>query len=470
MLAFIHIPKSAGTSIVNWIVKNTNNKLLILERDWFSHTATHDEMEGVNITFGHFSYDTAKYLKYDSLAFFMRDPLTRVVSQVADWQYKQINAIESDQASRYRKVIDPALPFETNLLSLLESPHELERTLDISNTATYQLGGHVYERSIDIDAAISQSIHNIECAEFVGIYERMPESLHHLAHILNLGSSQEIEVRNKGRVDTENLTKSLSQKAINSIKRHNEADIFIYEHALNLAQKKSKEIRYFDFSPMKADITNNHVAQVTTNVLDTHEVSERCTFSQRFLQILRDIYNWNSNRVNSRDIAIINGSSEREYKFYRTLAKPSNVAMFREDEKTSLASAYEPLLNPMFGTLIPFLPDDFHTKFQFVVVTESWDPASLKKIIEKIAAEETIIVLGQTIKATKPINATVLSELLSDDGFNYVPAALIDGNLYLTPRRIKSSIQDIVRAKLNDLEILRGNLHGHTCLVALTDY
>lgn len=470
MLAFIHIPKSAGTSIVNWIAENTNNKVLVLERDWLTHTTTPDELEGVNITFGHFSYDTAKYLRYDSLAFFMRDPFTRVVSQVADWQYKQINAIESDHVSRYRKVIDPALPFETNLVSLLESPHELERTLDISNTATYQLGGHVYERSVDIDAMIAQSIHNIECAEFVGIYERMPESLHHLARILNLDSSREMEVRNKGRVDTANLAKSLSQNAINLIKRYNEADLFIYEYALNLAQKKSKEIRYFDFSPMKADIAHNQAGQVTTNVLETHEVSERCTFSQRFLQILRDVYNWNSDRVNSHGIAVINGSSEREYKFYNSLTTPSNVLMFREDEKTSLASAYEPLLNPTLGTPIPFLTDNFHAKFQLVIVVESWNSDSLKKIIEKIATQETIIVFGQAIKATKPNNATVLSELLSEDSFGYSPAALIDGNLYLTPKRIKSSIQDIIRAKLNGLEILRGNLHGHTCLVALTDY
>jgi|GEM_PF-6954364 len=470
MLAFIHIPKSAGTSIVNWISRNTNNKVLILERDWFSHTATPEEMSDVNIVFGHFSYDTAKYLNYDSLAFFMRNPLNRVISQVADWQYKQINAIESDNVSRYRRIIDPALPFETNLVSLLESEYEMERFLDISNTATYQLGAHVYDRSIDIDSAISRSMHNIECAEFIGIHEQMAESLHHLAHVLNLDPSNPMEMRNQGRVNTTKLAETLSKDTINLIKRHNEADFFIYNYSLDIAKSRRKEIRYFDFSASKLTEVENHDLQPASNVLDVHEVSERCTFSQRFLQVLSDIYHWNLNRTKVPHVSIINGCSEREHKFYNALANPSNVFIFREGEHTSLSSVYDPLVNPIYGTPIPTLPDIYNTKCQLVVVTETWDANALKYALKKITTSETIIVLGQVIKTTKPINITVLSELLSSSEFDHVPTALIDGNLYLTSAKIKIQIQDIIRAKLNGLEILRGNLFGHICLIASTDY
>ncbi|MDD7960645.1 hypothetical protein PUT90_28230, partial [Klebsiella pneumoniae] len=72
-----------------------------------------------------FSFDTAQQLACNSLAFFLRDPIMRVISQIGDWQFKQVNSVESDTSARYRLVIDPNLSFEENLVGILNSAEEL---------------------------------------------------------------------------------------------------------------------------------------------------------------------------------------------------------------------------------------------------------------------------------------------------------------------------------------------------------
>lgn len=469
MLAFIHIPKSAGTSIANWLSRNTSNNLLILERDWHIYNVEPEEISRTNIVFGHFSFDTAQQLACNSLAFFLRDPIMRVISQIGDWQFKQVNSVESDTSARYRLVIDPNLSFEENLVGILNSAEELpERYCDVSNTATYQLGGHVYNRSKSLDDAVKRSIENIENSEFFGIYEHMEESLLGFSKTIGLAFPHALESHNSGRVNTANLLANLKPSTISLIKRRNEADLFLYNKALLHFRKLHNFSRHFNLTP--CPVAPKEVNSRAADVLAHSEPRSECIFTQRFLQILSDVHTWNANQSGTAKITNVNGCSLREYNFLAALAQPENLTLFCEADRSALPSTYEPILNPASGAVVPAVSSEIKINNNILIFKDSWRANTLTDAIASLTGPNSVIVLGQAFSARKPINITNIQDFLSKSSESFVPAALIDQHLYLCPPEKVSSLQDLVRAKLNDQEILRGRIFGYECLTVETNY
>lgn len=214
-IIFFHIPKTGGVTVSSLLMNQYDTSQII----------------GNNISlhsYGfHFSYyETKNNLDISDfkLITFLRNPVDRVLSE-------QRYCIEKHHA-------DPQI-LKAHRLSIKGEPIET-----VSNVACKMLSG-----LDDKDTNISIEEH-LACAKkalanqffFIGITEKMNESIELLFSLLNWPTPEEIPQFNA--TDTSNHY--YSNELLEAIAKRNWADIELYEHALTLYEKQKNQILSFE--------------------------------------------------------------------------------------------------------------------------------------------------------------------------------------------------------------------------------
>jgi len=225
-LFFIHIPKTAGTSLRRIVRQQYPG-------DQFIPVYSHDpaELESVRrklddgrVLYGHFSHGLHETLetrgRYIAL---LRDPVARVLSL---YRHQRNNP----RASHHSLVNSGP-----TLRDLLDSNaiHEL------NNHMTRIVSGHVGIERLDDDAVLRRAVAHIE-RDFVlvGLVERMAETVALLSRLLDWRGTSELPWLNVGRsADSE----PLDTPTRGAIERANRLDLALYHWAVARFERTSTE-------------------------------------------------------------------------------------------------------------------------------------------------------------------------------------------------------------------------------------
>lgn len=223
LLVFLHIQKTAGTSLRSFLSKQFDENQIWFGRSYQVKNLSNNK--NVSCIGGHFQYGIHEELNRPyTYATMLREPVDRVLSY-----YYFIKEKSSSGKSK-----------NANKMDIEDFMEEYDTKL--CNYQTRRIAGG----KLDLELAKK---HLLEEFSFVGLTERFKESLYLMKreyHFPNL------------EYNTRNITKKrsskdeLPEKTINFIKQKNELDIELYQFAKELFKKKLRALSIKEKEELKA--------------------------------------------------------------------------------------------------------------------------------------------------------------------------------------------------------------------------
>ena len=233
---FLHIPKTAGTSVYEvfqdlFSAKNVSEQFGVTKIT----PAEARKLNKFQMISGHISWDDiATYFPERKIITFLREPIDRCIS----WYYyaksrpldhviplDQIsNSNDPKEAISIAKQVD----FETFLFS--DHPHILQ---NLRNRQAWQLGAHASFdlQSLDEQALLQLAKRNIDAIDYVGFFETISDDLNGIIEQLQLGKIRTLPYKNK--TGERPSVKELSGSVMERLNMLNNLDIELYNYALN---------------------------------------------------------------------------------------------------------------------------------------------------------------------------------------------------------------------------------------------
>ncbi len=275
-LVFLHVPKAAGTSMIELLsrnfaaeevlrVRNTHRSLSELAGDIDLAIA-----EGKKFICGHFPYAAVAHLGDEiDIVTMLRDPVRRLASLYKFWRSRDPGSA-GGSASEFACRVSRALSFEEFVACT--HPVIASATQDEMCKA---LVGHVSQTPEGLDSA-----ERFQCARdslgrmAFGLVGEMTESIRLLSRRLRLNLLDEIHVNR-----TDHLPEiEVSQTAREIILRNNQGDTMLHNYAERLFQREAKTARIGDLyrdigeralTPMVADDRGSHHWDATMRLSGT---------------------------------------------------------------------------------------------------------------------------------------------------------------------------------------------------------
>jgi hypothetical protein len=204
---FIHIHKTAGTSIVNHLKEFFNPQKTLLHGGFFEIPP--EELGNYKLLTGHFSFGRIQQLLADSYSFtFLRDPVERVLSFYSFWkerpakQFPISEIIQKNDLAAFVNYMDP------------------EVCQAIDNHQTWQLA-YTYlnfarekYKHVSVDEILGKAKENLDALNFVGFKETFADDFQHIMFDLDLPAPEKnIHVyKTKKPIIKESLPKAVLQK------------------------------------------------------------------------------------------------------------------------------------------------------------------------------------------------------------------------------------------------------------------
>ena len=236
---FVHVPKTAGTSIRSLLCKKLgpsnisppfDAKPLSVEQAY--------QLDSYSMIFGHISYsDIKKFFPDRKLITFLREPVARCLSiygffrQQTEHPLIPLDQIKSEnnpyEATSLARQLDVDSFFMSN------HPHVLQ---NVQNRIVWQLGATVQYSSRDNENNVLQSAKNfINDIDFVGFYEDFDCDTDRLQKYLSFSCATHIPRLNFTRspIRSHDISES-TRKLICDL---NELDICLYDYAISHLKK-----------------------------------------------------------------------------------------------------------------------------------------------------------------------------------------------------------------------------------------
>jgi Sulfotransferase family len=238
---FLHIPKTAGTSVRTWL--EAQGKFRMSPDGLWSQLLTRERasLADYDFFFGHFYTGLADYLNRDLTTItFLRHPVERSLSHYlhimrdkAHYLHQHAQRLSGFMAFMQDPLTMPMLyNFQTRALSMEFDASALQKNLANPDASPYRLERHI-ESSLDGYASavnLPRAMEYLDSCCFVGITERMEDSLGELQRVLGAdGAASPPPVLNIGANKSE--LRPLTRDEHKQLIRLVTDDIALYEYA-----------------------------------------------------------------------------------------------------------------------------------------------------------------------------------------------------------------------------------------------
>jgi hypothetical protein len=237
---FLHIPKTAGSTLISFIEDNislTEAFALRRVRENFSATRflSSLDLQSVNVIAGHIPGSVANYMRQQVKRItVLREPVSLVASTFEHFKR------------------DGFIPNDMNIIEYLRSPDGA----NLSNIQTrwiaeFNIPGFNKQPQVmagncaglqGVNGEVTDDIYekavvNLGKYDFVGISERLGESIQCLRYLLRFNANSITDSKNIA-----SYNRNLLEETVTLIRERNEYDIKLYEHALKINSAQSKAL------------------------------------------------------------------------------------------------------------------------------------------------------------------------------------------------------------------------------------
>lgn len=209
-VVFLHIPKTAGTTLKTIIERNYGNAEIA---NLYDQEVAKEEIEehlnnqNTQLICGHFDFQP-NFVNPDLYTFtFLRPPIDRVISNYLH--------IKNSDSALHKK--------------WMESVHEFPDFLKLPQGANWQsrlLAGYKHREPVNLDTLLQEAQANLNSLNFVGITQEFKHSLYCLSIDLNW---VKIWFKNENTLADRSEFDELKAEFSNEIAAANEIDLKIYE-------------------------------------------------------------------------------------------------------------------------------------------------------------------------------------------------------------------------------------------------
>lgn len=237
LLFFLHIPKTAGTSLYTLLTEHFQPDEIAPISDEFTWYNRDEKLDVGPYRVMRAHHDLSLQEKIDKhlvTVTMLRDPVQRVISQFN-------HSSTHDDAYDYERIrnmsFEEFLEYDSPVLQCWNQQARMVAgalTGNWDNGDRYK-GGEVLER-----AKL-----NLKSFAFVGLCERMSDSMRVLSYTFNWPDARPIWV-NKRIAERKNLTDQLSPRLLDKVREMNRLDVELYQYAQDLLNERLQEIRTYD--------------------------------------------------------------------------------------------------------------------------------------------------------------------------------------------------------------------------------
>jgi len=247
ILYFLHIPKTAGTSFIDFLDNYYDDSQICKEHDWQELLSILPQNFSPKLVHGHFSFGLHRVLPKKPLYITMlRNPIDRTISDYYQsirtknmgaetdfFKNSDLEDLVTNESTKWR--------FTNNQLKHIVSdldPTDLIHSTDEKLVDEFSrfLVADFKSPSTSNTELLKQAKKNLEDFAFVGITERFEESMQLLCYTFGWKPFQSTPQLNVS--PSKSLQGNMSAKTLNSIKNCNLADLELYEYALNSFESK----------------------------------------------------------------------------------------------------------------------------------------------------------------------------------------------------------------------------------------
>lgn len=226
-IIFLHISKTAGTTLRQVVIKNYAREEVA---PCYGNESEKQECFSLAIKnkfpiiFGHldFSFLNDQIMEEYELVSMMRNPVDQVISHY-------VHSLRSDDPKH--------TPYDD-----ISMPEFLETYRGRNWQCQYLSGFKERPEALNSPAEmLEKALQNLNRLDFCGISENFSESLHFLKWRYNW---KNLRFQPENRSMDQQLSRELKHRYEMEIRKHNEQDVILYQHALTLFDDKLRELRY----------------------------------------------------------------------------------------------------------------------------------------------------------------------------------------------------------------------------------
>lgn len=228
---FLHIPKTAGTSLFTLFRSILGEEQVYQVRDVNIGKQRADAIQSFALVGGHLTYDQMQlYFERDRYRFtFLRDPVERFLSMY--YYYRSVEEVTRDLTVRMAKTLD--------LVAYLDWLSDSDEYQHLRNAQTWYLNGGL-KTKMSLAERLDLAKENLVSLDFVGITEHMADSLDFLCLDCRWPSVERIPRDNvtTRRPKMEDINGDIVQR----IREISNLDMELYAYGLNLYEKQKRQL------------------------------------------------------------------------------------------------------------------------------------------------------------------------------------------------------------------------------------